>query len=67
MLGTDGLLRWFWWGGGGGKTLKYAFLGGGLIFYTITHRSAEFSLHFKPLKGLNFQDFFPGEHAPGPP
>ena len=63
--------------GGEGKNLEYAFFGGvnfyllgemgGLIFHTITHPDAEFSLHFKPLKGLNFLNFFPGEHAPGPP
>ena len=67
-------------GGGGGGGLKLwnmhflgvnfyllGEMGGGVIFHTITHPYAEFSLPFKPLKGLNFQIFFPREHAPGPP
>ena len=57
--------RWFWVGGG----VKFYLLGemGGLIFHTITHPYAEFSLHFKPLKGVSFQIFFLGKHAPRPP
>ena len=40
---------------------------GGLIFHTITHPDAEFPLHFKPLKGLDFQKNFPGETCPWTP
>ena len=63
-FGGGGKLRnmhfFFFWGGG--KSLSSWWKGGGLIFHTITHPYAEFSLQFKLLKGLNFQNFFPGKH-----
>ena len=61
---------------GGGKTLEYAFFWGGKFYLlgemgggvNVSYHYTPFCriFHFKPLKGLSFQDLFPGEHAPGP-